>query len=66
MEKKSNKRWMTLQEAAEYLGYSYAYAQQIFPSWEKYGVQAHRLPGGRRILFDIEQIDEMVRGCAIN
>lgn len=61
-----HKKWMTLHEVAAYLGFSYGYAQQIFPSWERYGVQAHRLPGGRRLLFDREQIDDMVRACAIN
>lgn len=58
------KKFITLQEAAKRLGYSYTYAQTLWPSWEKFEVKAYRM--GRKLLFKTEDIDRMVEAHAIN
>lgn len=58
------KKFLTLHEVAERIGYSYIYVQTLWPSWEKFGVKAYRM--GRRLLFKTEDIDRMVEMHAIN
>lgn len=61
MSKTIEKKFITMREAAERLGYSYDYFQQIWPSLE--GVQAFRL--GRKVLFKTEELDEYVEAHAV-
>lgn len=58
------KRYITLKEAAERLGYAYKYAATLWPSWNKFDVKAYRM--GRRLLFKTDDIDRMVEMHAIN
>jgi len=62
---KMNERWLTLREVASYMKISYYHAARIWPSWENMGVKAYR-PGGKKILFDIRQIDKMIQTSALN
>ncbi len=56
------KKFLTMREAAERIGYSYNYFQQIWPSLT--GVQIFRV--GRKLLFKTESLDEYVQAHAIN
>lgn len=56
-----DKKFLTMREAAERLGYSYDYFQQIWPSLQ--GVQVSRI--GRKLLFKTEDLDRYVEAHAI-
>jgi len=58
------KKYLTIKEVAERLGYSPTYVQTIWPQWAKFEVKAYRM--GRKILFKTEDIDRMVEMHAVN
>jgi hypothetical protein len=58
---RTEKKFLTMREAAERLGYSYDYFQQIWPSLD--GVLVSRI--GRKLLFKTEDLDNYVEAHAI-
>ena len=56
--------WLYLKEASEYLRMSYTKAKIDWPSWEKYGVHASRM--GRKVLFNIKELDRMLELNRVN
>lgn len=59
-------KWLTVNQVGQRLHYNPEYVLKIFLTWEKFGVKAHRLPGGRKWLFDAAAIDRMVEIHAVN
>lgn len=53
------KRWLNLREAAAYLNIAYGTAVNQWPSWREHGVKAYKPT--RKPLFDINQLDRMVK-----
>lgn len=62
----NNKAWLTTEEVGNLLGYSPRYVTQICLGWEKYGVKTYRTPGGRKLLFKTDEINDMISSLAIN
>ena len=59
-----DKKYISLHEVADRLGYSYVHAQTLWPSWAKFGVKAYRM--GRKLLFRTDAIDLMLEMHAVN
>lgn len=62
----NNKTWLTTEEVGNLLGYSSRYVTQICLDWHKHGVKTYRSPGGRKLLFKAEEINNMINSLAVN
>lgn len=61
----NTKEYVNTKEAAKYLGISYFYFMQTWPSLERYGVRAFK-PGGRRLLFRQDELRNYIEASAVN
>jgi excisionase family DNA binding protein len=55
------RRWSDRQAAAEYLGVAVRTIDTLIASGE---IRAYRLPGGRRVLIDLAEVDASIAAAA--
>ena len=52
--------YLTLRQAAKYLGVSYPTAKRDWPFWTQHGVKPKRYKGGTRLRFKAQELDAMM------